>query len=1010
MIENSSIKKIILSKINFTILFSFSFIAICNAQNSSEKFQRIKNNNIKLKADLGVGLWAWPLPLDFDNDGDYDLLVNCHDVPYNGIYFFENTDGNIKMPVFKPGKKIGPAHKNIQISYVDNSPKYLIPGKEIINLISGKTENIYPHENIYDDGKKIRANQWKYSDYNNDGAVDLIVSIGDWSDYGWDNAFDRNGKWLNGPLHGFVYLIKNIGSTENPKYIEPKKILADNKPIDVYGMPSANLSDFDNDGDLDILCGEFLDKFTYFQNIGTKENPEYSEGKILSIENKPITMDLEMIVPVSIDWDKDGDIDLIVGQEDGRVAFVENTGKITDGIPQFNKPIFFKQEADELKFGALVTPFIVDWDNDGDEDLICGNTAGYIGFIENLSGANPPKWAEPVYLKSDENVIRIQAGENGSIQGPCEAKWGYTTLNVADWDGDNLKDIIINSIWGKILWYKNIGTMNNPKLAAPKPIEVDYEIINPKPAWNWWNPEGKNLVTQWRTNPFIIDWNKDGLNDIIMLDYEGYLAFYERKKIGHELKLLPGKRIFFDENNNLLRLNEKEAGKSGRRKIAITDWDLDGNLDLLINSKNVNFLKNISADDSKIVFKDMGMLGKDTLAGHSTCPTIVDWNKNNIPDLLVGAEDGYFYYLKNSNDTNVTENTFFENSKYVKSLGTKVICKEEGKYIGWPTISKTNTGELLCVFSGNRADHVCPFGITQIIKSKNNGKDWTEPKIINDTPLDDRDAGILETSKGTWLVNWFTSMAFDKERYYEKYPKWQKIRSELNDSTINFWLGNWTRRSLDKGKTWLKPVKQLVSSPHGPIELKNAKLLYVGTSSLNSNKILGVEISEDDGISWNLFSQIEIGDQDTIEYYHEPHAVELSNGKIIAMFRYQPKDKSDSYLRQSESYDGGMTWTKTHRTNIFGYPPHLIELKNGWILVVYGVRKYPFGEYACISKDGGETWDVENEIYLSKSDNGDLGYPASVQLEDGSIITVFYQIDKKDEKTSLFQTHWKINE
>lgn len=47
-----------------------------------------------------------------------------------------------------------------------------------------------------------------------------------------------------------------------------------------------------------------------------------------------------------------------------------------------------------------------------------------------------------------------------------------------------------------------------------------------------------------------------------------------------------------------------------------------------------------------------------------------------------------------------------------------------------------------------------------------------------------------------------------------------KIRSELNDSTINFWLGNWTRRSLDKGKTWLKPVKQLVSSPHGPIELK----------------------------------------------------------------------------------------------------------------------------------------------------------------------------------------------
>ena len=158
---------------------------------------------------------------------------------------------------------------------------------------------------------------------------------------------------------------------------------------------------------------------------------------------------------------------------------------------------FFSNMADELKFGALVTPWCVDWDSDGDEDLICGNTAGYIGFIENIDGGNPPKWAKPKYLEADGEIIRIQAGYNGSIQGPCEAKWGYTTLSVADWDQDGLLDIIVNSIWGKVVWYKNIGTQDNPQLAAAQPILVESEDGPQKPEWFWWNPVGKELATQY---------------------------------------------------------------------------------------------------------------------------------------------------------------------------------------------------------------------------------------------------------------------------------------------------------------------------------------------------------------------------------------------------------------------------------------------------------------------------------------------------------------------------------
>ncbi len=631
----------------FFLILLIPIFVVSQSSFNQQKLQKLEYNNPNLSVDLGVGLWAWPIPTDYDGDGDYDLLVSCPDKPSGGIYFFENTQGDIKMPNFKPGVKISKSYRNIQASYINNELKLLIPAHEITNLTNGKTKKIYKKDKIHIDGKRIRANQWKYCDYNGDNALDIIVSVGDWSDYGWDNAYDEKGNWENGPLHGYIYLIKNSKTTEHPKYEKPELIYADNSPIDVYGMPSANFADFDNDGDLDIICGEFIDKFTYFENIGNRTNPKYTKGKYLSNSGKTITMDLEMIIPVAIDWDKDGDYDLIVGQEDGRVAFIENTGKLVNNIPQFEQAQFFTQQADKVKFGALVTPYSIDWDNDGDEDLICGNTAGYIGFIENLDGKSPPKWAEPVYLKAADEIIRIQADYNGSIQGPCEAKWGYTTLSVGDWDKDGLQDILINSIWGQIIWYRNIGTKSNPKLAKAEPIKVEWNGVNPKPAWNWWNPEENNLVTQWRTTPYIFDWNQDDLMDLIMLDHEGFLAFFERIKRNNELILLPGKRIFYNENGTHLQFNPKLAGKSGRKKFTIIDWDLDGSLDILINSKNINFLKNISSKNGKITFKDKGMLSKHILAGHTTSPTIVDWDKNGIPDLLIGAEDGYFYFLHN---------------------------------------------------------------------------------------------------------------------------------------------------------------------------------------------------------------------------------------------------------------------------------------------------------------------------------------------------------------------------
>lgn len=638
------------------------------AVRAGEGLQRLQYGEGAPAVDLGVGLWAWPMAFDWDGDGDLDLVVSCPDVPFNGTYLFENPGGDAKLPVFKPPVRVGPGFHDIQASDVEGETRLLVPGHELVGFRKnqlGQKKRLYPVDNIH--SVKVRGNEWRLVDYDGDGVRDLIVGVGDWSDYGWDNAFDSAGKWTNGPLHGYAYLLKNGGTNEQPEYAKPEKLQAGGAAIDVYGAPTPNFGDFDGDGDLDLLCGEFMDGFNYFENIGTRTTPEYAAGRRLMHDGRPLAMDLQMIIPTAVDWDRDGDLDLVVGDEDGRVALVEHTGQVVDGLPQFLPPIYFQQEADALKFGALVTPVSFDWDGDGDEDLLCGNTAGHIGFIENLDGGNPPRWASPVLLQAGGEPFRIQAGKNGSIQGPCEAKWGYTTFSVADWDGDGLPDIVLNSILGRVARLRNIGTRTKPQLAAAEPVDVAWQPAEgqapPKPAWTWWTPGKTELAPEWRTTPVAVDWTDDGLCDLVMLDHEGYLALFERFRDGDRLRLKPGRRAFriegegaYDGNHNRigtdatgLRLNALPAGKSGRRKLCVVDWNNDGRLDLIVNSKNANVLLNVGEAEGVTTFRDLGPVDDLKLAGHDTSPTTVDWDGDGVRELLLGAEDGHFYYLKRSN-------------------------------------------------------------------------------------------------------------------------------------------------------------------------------------------------------------------------------------------------------------------------------------------------------------------------------------------------------------------------
>jgi len=186
-----------------------------------------------------------------------------------------------------------------------------------------------------------------------------------------------------------------------------------------------------------------------------------------------------------VDFDGDGKLDVISGSySPGELYLFRGTGK-----GEFAEAEVIKDsQGRPLIAGSASAPFAVDWDNDGDLDLIIGNIDGTVSLSVNNGTRDKPAYLLPVPMRAGDKPIKLG---------------GDAAPTVADWDGDGFPDLIVGDGSGQVKLYRGTNRMKNgtPRLMAARDLVP-----------------GNNGVTGMRMKLCVTDFNGDGKLDLLAGD------------------------------------------------------------------------------------------------------------------------------------------------------------------------------------------------------------------------------------------------------------------------------------------------------------------------------------------------------------------------------------------------------------------------------------------------------------------------------------------------------------
>jgi len=304
----------------------------------------------------------------------------------------------------------------------------------------------------------------------------------------------------------------------------------------------------------------------------------------------------------------------------------------------------------------------------------------------------------------------------------------------------------------------------------------------------------------------------------------------------------------------------------------------------------------------------------------------------------------------------------------------------------FPVVIKLKDGSLGGVVRGG-APHIGVKGRLDWIRSEDSGRTWSRPggTVIVDSKWDDRNPSLGQMADGTIVVGYAEASTYDEK------GKW-----DTSAGSYDLFYAT----SQDGGKTWSdkkklysgpiingSPFGRIIHDRHGTALMAiygGRNPSYTGPEKLEgkARDFSGIIRSRDNGRTWGDFSMVLAG-------HNEASLQLLPDGALIAVVRTE-----GGALSVTESNDDGYRWSPPRKLTKRGqHPADICLLKSGALLVTYGNRLRPYGVGCVLSHDRGKTWDWEHRLMLAwDSQNTDCGYPSTVQLDDGAILTVYYSV------------------
>lgn len=358
-------------------------------------------------------------------------------------------------------------------------------------------------------------------------------------------------------------------------------------------------------------------------------------------------------------------------------------------------------------------------------------------------------------------------------------------------------------------------------------------------------------------------------------------------------------------------------------------------------------------------------------------------------------------------------------------------------YSSHPHVALVSGGSILVVFNQTRRH---PFILhpphdpdyrNLLTRSEDDARSWTPPEVVPNYGFHGTEcASLTILGNGTvllnqWMFRWYPlglsrsaaapaeplhfpstfvreliesgelSTGKDIESGAERFTPWARGHGDA-----------WVHSSSDGGISFDRSVKLDTRPFHGGYGMRGMLELPDGDLLLPLNDIpefrtIFTMRSRDKGASWSEPNLVARQDG---HQFTEAALVFAADGDIVAAMR----DDATRIIHTCRSSDRGNTWSDPVPAGIDGYPPHLLVLSDCRLLCTYGRRERDFGIRAVVSEDRGRTWQLRDFLLIrGKLPNPDLGYPATVQLHDGSLFTVYYCQDRHGV-TGIEFTRWRI--